>query len=615
MSGETVKQESSQTGRHHAGFHASVRRILVRAPNWIGDAVMCEPALRGLRTRFPSASITLLAKPAVADLFQTDRSLDRVVVYEDHGIHAGLAGKWTLAQTLRRSQFGLAVLFQNAFEAALLSWLAGIPRRCGYATDGRTMLLTDPVARPDRQILPHQVVYYWNLLRALGITGPPPPPALFVTEGEEAALDARLLEMGIGASDVVIGINPGSTYGGAKRWLPERFAEVAQRLTWRFNEARTPTTAVVIFGAKGEEALGAEVAARLTGRVVMLSGATTIRELMAATKRCRLLLTNDTGPMHIAAAFGVPVVAVFGPTDWRTTSPYGQEQGLVRDPVDCSPCLLRECPIDHRCMTRVSVDRVYQTAVTQLERQSSTNTGRAMGSEPVPSDLVPAGEAGPLVGVTVFLDRDGTLNPDPGYVRSAEEFELFPGADEALRILHRAGARLIVLTNQSGIARGLFTIEDLNHIHDKLRRLLLASGVALDAVYFCPHHPDDGCRCRKPETGMIDQAMSQQEIDLSRSYLVGDHARDMQLAKRVGVKSICVTTGRKGAGASACCDAEGIRPDAVLSSLREAAEWILADATTSGRPSSVGERGNSIVHDEDPFTERGPQGRHQHSTD
>jgi len=346
------------------------RKILVRAPNWIGDAVMCEPAVQGLRSLFPEAELAMLAKPAVAELFLSHPGLHSVLVYDDKKAHAGISGKWSLAGMLRRHRFDLAVLFQNAFEAAFLTWLAGIPRRYGYTTDGRVFFLTEPVAVPDGAVLVHQVEYYWNLLKPLGLAGGAPLPTLFVSADEKRTVDVWLASAGINPSDLIIGINPGSTYGSAKRWSSDRFAEVARRLVRRLEQAESAHVAVVILGAKGEESLGKDIATQFGGRSVVLSGATTIRELMAVVKRCRLLMTNDTGPMHIAAAFGVPVVAVFGPTDWRTTSPYGQERSIVREAVDCAPCLLRECPIDHRCMTRVSVEKVYETSVKQLECSS-----------------------------------------------------------------------------------------------------------------------------------------------------------------------------------------------------------------------------------------------------
>ncbi|MBH0208160.1 MAG: lipopolysaccharide heptosyltransferase II, partial [Nitrospira sp.] len=280
------------------------RNILLRAPNWIGDAVMCEPALRGLRSLFPEAEVTMLAKPAVAELFRAAPELNRVLVYEDRGTHAGLSGKWALAGMLRRHGFDLAVLFQNAFEAAFIAWLAGIRERYGYATDGRVFFLTNPVAVPAHRHSVHQVEYYWNLLKPLGLSGRVPLPTLYVTAEEGDAVDARLAAIERGASDVVIGINPGSTYGRAKRWSPERFAEVAQRLAEQVERDEGRAVVVAILGAKGEESLGQDIASRIKARSVVLSGATTIRELMAVVKRCRILITNDTGPMHVAAAFG-----------------------------------------------------------------------------------------------------------------------------------------------------------------------------------------------------------------------------------------------------------------------------------------------------------------------
>ena len=392
-----------------------VQQILVRGPNWLGDAVMCEPALRGLRRLFPQASMTLLVKPSVAGLFESHPAVDRIFLYDDKGRHAGLAGKWRLAGDLRQQRFDLAVLFQNAFEAALLTTLAGIRRRYGYATDGRSFLLSEPVATHDRRTPIHQIEYYWDMLKPLGLTGLPGQPELFVSLGEERSMAERLNRAGITTSDVVIGINPGSTYGGAKRWLPDRFADSTQRLCRTLSDAgRKP--AVVVIGAKGEEALGREIASRLSAPSAVLSGATTIRELMAVIKRCAALITNDTGPMHIASALGVPVVGIFGPTDWRTTSPSGTEHALLRHPVDCAPCMLRECLIDHRCMTGVTVDEVYQAGLSILSRRSGLSCDHR--HDPAQRDTVDHTRV--LDGYTIFLDRDGTLNE--GLMRNKESF-------------------------------------------------------------------------------------------------------------------------------------------------------------------------------------------------
>ena len=549
-----------------------IRRIVIRGPNWLGDAVMCEPALSQVRTLFPQAEITLLVKPGIADLLAQHPEVNRTLVYDDRGRHAGLVGKWTLAAVLRRHRFDLASLFQNAFEAALISFLAGIPRRFGYATDGRTLLLTDPVTVPPRTAQRHQVEYYWDLLKPLGGHGPAPAPRLFVTPDESALIAGRLADAGIGPSDPVIGVNPGSTYGHAKRWLPDRYAEVVNRAVTDVQGRSGARVGVAILGAKGEEPLGKAIADQIKTRTVVCSGQTTVRELMALVKRCQLFLTNDTGPMHVAAAFKVPLVAVFGPTDWQTTSPFGVDAQLVRQPVSCAPCLLRECPIDHRCMTGVTVEQVYDAVVQHLPLVAPPPA-----VDPAPP--TPGLTSTSLAGVTVFLDRDGTLNVDTGYVKSPDDFTVLPGVGAALARLKQAGARLVVVTNQSGLGRGYFSSRDLEAIHSKLRLVLAEDGVTLDGLYFCPHHPDDHCNCRKPARGMIDRAHAELKVDLSRAYVIGDSIRDVELAKQVGARSLLVMTGPSGAEALADLMARDLPPDYVAEELSQAVDWIVAHAT------------------------------------
>jgi heptosyltransferase-2 len=567
-----------------------VKRLLVRGPNWIGDAVMCEPAVNALRRRFPQADITLLVKPAVAELFAGHPGFDRILTYEARGVHAGLFGKWTLANRLRRQHFDLAVLFQNAFEAALLAFFARIPRRYGYATDGRGLLLTDPIPVPDRAKTIHQVQYYLDLLGPLGALDPPSPPRLFVSEREEQDMAGRLAEAGIGPESPVVGLNPGSTYGGAKRWLPERFAEAADRLV-RERRAQSADgrrdARVIIVGARGEEELGKAIADRMYARTVVLSGRTSIRELMAVIKRCEVFLTNDTGPMHMAAALGVPVVATFGPTDHRTTAPFGGMHTIVRHPVDCSPCLLRECPIDHRCMTGITAEDVSAAAI-RLLKTTMSDEGRTTNEErpacKQDSDIHHSSLSlhySSLTGVTVFLDRDGTLNRDIGYVRSPDELELLPGAAEAVARLNRAGARIALITNQSGVARGFFTTAGLDAIHARLRALLAAGGAFLDGIYYCPHHPDDGCACRKPGTALAERAFGDLEGDRSACYMVGDQKRDVELARKIGARSVLVTSGQTSLESLASLRAERLLPDHVAAGLAEAVGWIFEDVARS----------------------------------
>jgi len=184
--------------------------------------------------------------------------------------------------------------------------------------------------------------------------------------------------------------------------------------------------------------------------------------------------------------------------------------------------------------------------------------------------------------VTVFFDRDGTLNPDPGYIGRPEDFELYPGAGAALARLNRAGARVILVTNQSGIARGMFTLDDLKAVHDKLAHRLALHGARLDAIYHCPHHPDEQCTCRKPAIGMAERAIADLALNRSRIYLVGDQSSDVEMAKRLKARSIFVTTGHGSAETLVELSARQLQPDYVTDSLERAVDWIFLHQNPNG---------------------------------
>lgn len=343
---------------------SAVRRILVRGVNWVGDAVMSTPALWAVRESFPGAEITLLANQLVAPLFSPHPAVDRVMTFDRSGRHRGVAGRLRLAAEVRRQGFDLAVILPNSFDSALIPFLAGIPRRMGKSSDGRGFMLTDrcrpPVADPPH----HEVEYYLDLVSCFGISSSRTVPLLTVTAEEDRAAAELLAAAGIGPDEQLLGINPGAAYGSAKRWYPERFAEVGRRLAAERN-AR-----IVIFGGPGETEIAADIEGHLAGGCLSLAGRTGMRQLMALIRRCNFFITNDSGPMHIAAAFGVPLAAIFGPTDHATTSPYSDRAVMVRADAECAPCKLRECPTDHSCMTGVSVDDVVAAALELWGRLS-----------------------------------------------------------------------------------------------------------------------------------------------------------------------------------------------------------------------------------------------------
>lgn len=335
----------------------SIRKILIRSVNWIGDAVMTTPAISVIREQFPNAEISVLANAMVSHLFLHHPGIDRIITFDRTGKHHGVAGRLRLSQELRAHRFDLAVIFPNSFDSALVPWLAGIPARIGKCSDGRTLLLSGRFEASKEASPCHEVDYYLTLLKYFGITGTRTPLHLVTTPQEDSAASALLSEQGIAPNDLVIGINPGASYGSAKRWYPDRFAEVARQLGIEWSAK------VVIFGGPGETAIAGDIASHLNGTAVNVAGKTSVRELMALIKRCNFFITNDSGPMHIAAAFGVPLVAIFGSTDHTGTSPYSSNAAVVRIDVECAPCKLRECPIDHRCMTGVTVEAVVRESV------------------------------------------------------------------------------------------------------------------------------------------------------------------------------------------------------------------------------------------------------------
>jgi len=341
------------------------RKILIRATNWVGDAVMSLPAIRAVHARFPQAEIVVLARPWVADLYARETAVHRVIPYSAApGFHE-LGAKVRLAGVLRRENFDCAILLQNAFEAAAITWLAGIPRRIGYDRDGRGPLLTDAITVPGSGNVPlHERFYYLELLRRAGLIEELPESSDISLEGADAARSQGVLRFKhLNVAGPVVGVSPGAAYGTAKQWLPERFAEAALKV------ARDQAASIVVFGSRGERDLCETVvqAVREGGADARnLAGETSLAEFIELAAACRVFLTNDSGAMHIASALGVTTVAVFGATDDTTTGPTGASARIVREPVECSPCLLRECPIDHRCMTRVSSARVAGVALELL---------------------------------------------------------------------------------------------------------------------------------------------------------------------------------------------------------------------------------------------------------
>jgi heptosyltransferase-2 len=534
-------------------FDKSCKNLLVRGVNWIGDAVMTLPALRVLRKAMPEAKISLLVKPWVSPIFEKDPNVDEIILYGEE--YRGLARKIKLSRMLHKKGFSCAILFQNAFDAAFIAFLAGIKVRAGYNRDSRGFLLTEAVTVPQDNTKMHHINYYLNLLEKMGIRAEYSQPYLYLS------LDERMCSKDLlkGMKRPVMGINPGAEYGSAKRWFPERFAEVAN---WFIKDTNG---SVVIFGSSKELDIAQRIEYLVSkqqsnpplpifnfplskggyrrveggyGGILNLAGKTSLRELIALISECDVFLTNDSGPLHIAYAVGTPMVAIFGSTDPELTGPPSERVGdcsvVISHSLSCSPCFERSCKNnDMRCMYAITSDDVYYGLKKILPNKPA-----------------------------VFFDRDGTLCRERGYLKKYDDLQIFEEINNVI-LLKERGYKLIGVTNQSGIAKGIVEEDFVKEINK-----LFIEGYGFDDFYYCPHNPEEHCPCRKPEPEMVLRARAQHRIDFRKSFVIGDKETDMLLAKAIGARGIFVKTGH---------DKESHSADYEVKNLREAVNWILAE--------------------------------------
>ncbi|MCL0042440.1 lipopolysaccharide heptosyltransferase II [Thermodesulfovibrionales bacterium] len=477
-------------------------KILIRGVNWIGDAVMTTPAITAIRKMHPESEISLLIKPFVSPIFEKDPSIDEIILYEDR--YRGILGRLMLVARLKEKKFSRAILFQNAFNAALIPFLAGIPERTGYNRYKRGLLLTKPVQFSSDDRRSHHINYYLNLL-GISLEAGLAQPWIYLSVEERVSARSMLSKL----KRPILGINHGATYGSAKRWFPGRFAAVADRFM-----ADTQGS-VVIFGSKNETDMAEEIEKAIkrdrTSHLLNLAGKTSLRGLSSLISECDLFVTNDSGPMHIAYAVGTPTVAIFGSTDPEQTGPVGIRNKVLRADIACSPCFSRTCKDNNmKCMHAITSADVYSEI----------------------SDIIPSKKA-------VFFDRDGTLCRDVGYLNDWRDFKVFQTID-GLKVLKSKGFSLIGVSNQSGIRRGI-----VGESFAKEVNRFFVDRHGFDDFYCCPHLPGDHCPCRKPEPWMLMMARAEHGIDLKRSYVVGDKESDMLLAKAVGAKGILVKTGKQ----------------------------------------------------------------------
>lgn len=343
------------------------KNILVRMPNWLGDLVMATPVLYDLRQKWKNAKITAVCQSNVAAILKDDPNINEVLSFRRpsgwiHRIHHS-----EVVETLQRGEYDLGILLTNSFSSAWTFWLGKVKNRLGFAGNLRDVLLNKAIPFPENKNTQHLVLTYKSLLAPLGIPLSDTPPRLYISEKERENAHETLAKHGaLIGKQVIVGINPGAAYGSAKCWLPERFEMVTRQLL------ENPRVSVVYFGDPAGTSLVNDICKKLPDRVINLAGKTSLRELIALISSCSIFFTNDSGPMHIAAALQVPLLALFGSTNDISTGPYGGGK-VIHKHVECSPCYKRVCPIDFRCMKRIEVDEVYR----ELEALIQANTPKS----------------------------------------------------------------------------------------------------------------------------------------------------------------------------------------------------------------------------------------------
>ena len=346
------------------------KNIVVRMPNWLGDLVMATPILADLRNHWKSADISVMCQSNVAPLLEHDPNLNEVLSFKRPSGWIHRTHHLEIIEPLRRGEYDLGILLTNSFSSAWWFWRGGVKNRIGYAGNFRDFLLNRSLPFPKNKETQHLVLTYKMLLEPLGIPLSDTPPKLYISEEEKRSAQEILSRFGVTGdpSQKLIGINPGAAYGSAKCWMPERFTQVTHRLL------EDPNLFVIYFGDQAGTPLVHEICKEMPERVINLAGKTSIRELMALIQRCTAFLTNDSGPMHIAAALDTPLLALFGSTNEVKTGPNPQGE-VIHKHVSCSPCYRRVCPIAFRCMKRIEVDEVYHALCHIIEKDKNGRRG------------------------------------------------------------------------------------------------------------------------------------------------------------------------------------------------------------------------------------------------
>ena len=534
-------------------------KILIIRLSSLGDIILTTPVLDALKENFKNSEIYFLTKRKYQGLFESDPRVSSVIYFEPGGKDKGLSGLFRLTRRLNQEKFDLVVDLHSNLRSYFIRHLVKARKKIWYHKRLIPRLLM--VYFKKWKVKPVSTVdCYLKGLGKIGLRIYNRIPKLYSKNEERLWADNYLLESGVKKDEVLIGIAPGAKWE-TKRWDKDKFSFLAKSLSQELSSK------FLLVGDKNDQMIIEDIKACVGEGSVIQAIDIPLNRLVALVERCELFISNDSGPIHLASASGVPTIGIFGPTHpGLGFSPKGLGDKIFWAGVECSPCSLhgeKECVKESRfCMDQLKPEDIIREAKKMITASK-----------------------------VIFLDRDGTITVEKDFVSKIEEIEFIPRAKEALKILQELGYKLVITSNQSGVGRGIMTEKQVEEVNNFILEELGKEGINVSGIYYCPHLKEENCHCRKPKTGLIEKALQNKYLKLKGSWVIGDKVSDILLGKNMNGRSILVLTGY-GQGEKQKIESNleiydwqkhvfcVLRPDYVARNLLDAALWIKSQVST-----------------------------------
>lgn len=529
-----------------------INKILIIRLSSMGDIILTLPVVEALKKEYPDSEIIFLCKKKYESLLLDHPQIDQVMEFDPQGDQKGINGLLRLINELKALKFDVILDLHSNLRSFFIRNLLPAEFKIKY-NKRRLARLSMVYLKTFKVKSRHTLDCYMESLQKLGIKSESKILRFYLNEKNEAWANKFLSENGWNGERILLGMAPGARWN-TKKWDKEKFASVVEMLS-----QRSPLD-VVLFGDKNDTDtiswIGRELSRKASTKKnprIILCVDFSFNQVAGVLQMCDVLVTNDSGLMHLASFLKVPVVAIFGPTHpGLGFSPLGQDSMVITINEKCSPCSLhgkRKCHRRERyCMDRISTEELAEKASRFLNRQKA-----------------------------VFVDRDGTLIHDRNFISKIEDVEFVPGSIKAVKIFKDMGYKVVIVSNQSGIGRGILTKEIVDKINEFMLSQLRKESLDIDGVYYCPHSPEENCECRKPNLDMVNQVSSKLNLSLKNSWAIGDKLSDVMLGKNMGGKGGLVLTGYGKKELEKIKGSSAVKPDFVVENLLEAAVLIQKD--------------------------------------